>query len=111
MVRLTVRPGPLRNNEASTTLREITVGARLRSTRAEIEAPFKAPSLAPGGVMLDLPAFDFPDNQLDGLTDQNYKSEVVTWVRFEDPAGYQWEVVWDHQAQSQSISLSDAVAS
>ena len=61
--------------------------------------------------MLDLPAFDFPNNQLEGLTEENYKSEIVIWVRFEDPSGYRWEVVWDPQAQSQSISLSDAVAS
>ena len=88
------------------TLKEITVGARRRDTCVAVDAPsFKAPSLAPGGAMLDLPAIDFPQEQLEGLTEQNYQSEIVIWTRFEDPAGNRWEVVWDPETRTQTVDL------
>ena len=48
---------------------------------------------------------DFPQEQLEGLTEQNSESEIVTWARFKDPSGHRWEVVWDPQTRTQSIHL------
>jgi hypothetical protein len=37
LLKLTIRPRPLRNNEATMTIREITVGARRRGTETDVE--------------------------------------------------------------------------
>jgi len=113
LVKLTIQPRPLHNNEADVTIREITVGARRRLSGAECEAPgFRHPSLAPGGGVIDLPAFDIPVDMLHGMTEQNYQCEILTWARFDDPAGNRWEVVCDPTTGRQSLRLiaADAVA-